>query len=150
MKTKYLIFTVLLSFILTIGVDYLVSLWNTKSFEKSDLYEKYLDQKRSFEIRYLSGSSIHSADEIKSESRNLVSHYKSLFRLWKMENEVIYRLRLSLTILLFFVFNFSLLNYKYAEDYSTPKMIKSACKNPFYSMLSVIILILLIINVIKF
>jgi uncharacterized protein with ParB-like and HNH nuclease domain len=95
MKTSYLILTVIISAILTIGVSYLTDVWNTKSFEKTDLYKTYLQREKDLNYRMTDiqskGGSVYTqndVDENISGVKNLGSYYSTLYRQWVSENQL--------------------------------------------------------------
>lgn len=154
MKTKYLILTVIISALLTGGVSFLIDRWNTNSFEKSDLYRTYLQRERQLNYKMTDiqakGGSTFSQDDIAeniSGMKNLGSYYNNLYRQWVSDNQFAYRLKLLIPILAFLVFNIAILNQKYSGKFKTVEMMKSAYKNLYYSICSVVCFILLILNV---
>ena len=150
MKTKYLIYTAIISIVLTFGVNYLIVKWNFRSFNESAIGDKF--RKACGEAEYKSWlllqnpPSNYSLKEMNRLKSELHSYGNKCFEEWFEENKAVIYLKFLIPIFAFFIFNISILNFKYSNNYKTIAMIKEGLKNPFYSIIVILYFTSLLIN----
>jgi hypothetical protein len=92
--------------------------------------------------------SYNSVQELKNVKTELHAAGDFNMNNWFSENTTSVYLKFLIPILGFILFNISLLNYKYAETHKASAMVKTALKNPYYTIITILFLLSLISNVI--
>lgn len=155
MKSSYLLLVFIISFLLTIAVNYLIINWNYKRFHnseigiqyKNDIYTTnrhitdYLEKVKSDHDPYY----IKKIDELRE---NIYIRGVKQFSIWMDKNSMMIYLLFLIPVVAFVIFNISLLNIKYSKEYTTRNMISTSLKKPAFVIPVIIYLVLLIINII--
>lgn len=160
MKTNYLILTAILSILLAGFITYLIVDWNFKSFNNSTYSVKFknkMAEQQNFqnELRrtgYYEKLILEGEERVneflENNRKELHDYHTQCFVDWYNDNKIMSSILFLIPIISFLIFNLSILNIKYSNNFKTLEMIKEALKNRYYSIISIVYLLILVLNLI--
>jgi len=138
MKTKYLVFTLIIAFVLTTTASIEIIRFESRLFEKSTQFDAMNKSLYELNHKYTVVDTDSTINALQTDLSLLQKETGTLHKDWYRENIIIIISLCISSVILFIILNIGILYFKYAETYNFKTTIITAFKNKVYLILIIV------------